>query len=113
MKGKEIYIELDDNAKNFLVEKGFQPELGARPLKRTIETYLEDPLAEKILLNPNEGRRCLVTLEDNHLTFIDKEIIPLKKSDDKKKKARKKKKVEKKQEQLDTILEKEEPVKSE
>ena len=76
---KEIYITLDDKAKNFLVDKGFQPEMGARPLRRTIEQYLEDPLAERLLLHPNEGRRSKVTAEDDALKFIDEEIIPIKK----------------------------------
>lgn len=73
---RDIIIELDDKAKEFLVDKGFQPEMGARPIRRTIEQYLEDPLAEKVLMHPNEGRRCLVTLENDNLVFIDKEIIP-------------------------------------
>lgn len=72
---RNIHIELDDAAKNFLVEKGFQPEMGARPLRRTIEQYLEDPLAEKLLMNPNQGRRSLVTVEDDHLVFKDEELI--------------------------------------
>lgn len=72
----DIIIELDDKAKNFLVEKGFQVEFGARPLRRTIELELEDPLAERVLANPNEGRRSLVTVENDKLVFIDKEIIP-------------------------------------
>jgi ATP-dependent Clp protease ATP-binding subunit ClpC len=74
---REVYITLDEKAKEFLVEQGFQPEMGARPLRRTIEQYLEDPLAEKVLMNPNEGRRCLVTVEDGKLVFIDQEIFPL------------------------------------
>jgi ATP-dependent Clp protease ATP-binding subunit ClpC len=74
---REVYIELDDLAKNFLVDKGFQPEMGARPLRRTIEQYLEDPLAEKMLANPNEGRRCLVTVQDEQIVFIDQETFPI------------------------------------
>lgn len=73
----EVYLTLDDAAKGFLVEKGFQPEMGARPLRRTIEQYLEDPLAEKMLLKPNEGRRCLVSVEGDQLVFIDQEIFPI------------------------------------
>ena len=46
LQRREVYITLDEKAKNFLVDKGFQPEMGARPLRRTIEQYLEDPLAE-------------------------------------------------------------------
>lgn len=77
LQKREIYIHIDDAAKGFLVDKGFQPEMGARPLRRIIEQYLEDPLAEKLLTSPNEGRRCLVTVENDHLIFIDQEIFPL------------------------------------
>lgn len=79
LKKRDVYLELDQAAKEFLVEKGFQPEMGARPLRRTIEQYLEDPLAEKVLSHPNEGRRCLVTVEGDHLTFVDQEVFPRKK----------------------------------
>ncbi|MAH40454.1 MAG: NDP-hexose 4-ketoreductase [Puniceicoccaceae bacterium] len=49
LKAKEIYFELDDKAKSFIIEKGYDDKLGARPLKRAIERYLEDSLAESIL----------------------------------------------------------------
>lgn len=84
LKKREIFIELDDAAKNFLVEKGFQPEMGARPLRRTIEQYLEDPIAEKTLLHPNEGRKYKITVENNELNFIEEEVFPLKKESKKK-----------------------------
>lgn len=77
LQKREIYITLDDAAKNFLVDKGFQPEMGARPLRRTIEQYLEDPLAEKLLMNPTEGRRCLVTVQDDKIAFIDQEVFSI------------------------------------
>ena len=76
---REVYITLDEAARNFLVEKGFQPEMGARPLRRTIEQYLEDPLAETVLMHPNEGRRSLATVEGDKIVFIDQEVFPLKK----------------------------------
>lgn len=76
LERREVFITLDDKAKNFLVDKGFQPEMGARPLRRTIEQYLEDPLAEKLLLHPNEGRRSLVTVVDDKLEFVDEEVFP-------------------------------------
>lgn len=75
LKKREVFITLDEKAKGFLVDKGFQPEMGARPLRRVIEQYLEDPLAEMLLQHPNEGRRCLVTLDQDHLTFIDEEVF--------------------------------------
>lgn len=78
LKKREIFLTLDDAAKNFLVDKGFQPEMGARPLRRTIEQYLEDPLSEKVLMHPNEGRRCLVTVQGDQLVFVDQDVFPLK-----------------------------------
>jgi ATP-dependent Clp protease ATP-binding subunit ClpC len=73
---REVTLVLDEQAKEFLVDKGFQPEMGARPLRRTIEQYLEDPLAEKLLLHPDEGRKCRVVVEGDHLLFIDEEVFP-------------------------------------
>lgn len=81
---KEIYLTLDDKAKNFLVDKGFQPEMGARPLRRTIEQYLEDPLAEVVLRHPDEGRRCSVTVDGDQLTFVDEEVFAHKKEENQK-----------------------------
>ncbi len=49
LKEKNIEIELDKKAKEFLINKGFDNAFGARPLKRTIQRYLENPLAEEIL----------------------------------------------------------------
>ena len=42
-------LQLEDSAKEFLSEKGYDPQFGARPLHRAIQKYLEDPLAESIL----------------------------------------------------------------
>ena len=44
-----MHFALDDTAKNFLVEKGFDQKYGARPLRRAIQKYVEDPIAEEIL----------------------------------------------------------------
>lgn len=85
LQRREIFLTIDDTAKNFLVEKGFQPEMGARPLRRVIEQYLEDPLAEKMLTSPNEGRRCLVTVQNDNLAFIDQEVFSLVRDKDKEK----------------------------
>ncbi len=46
---QELTLEVTDGAKDFLVEKGFDPQFGARPLRRAIQKYLEDPLAQEIL----------------------------------------------------------------
>lgn len=52
---KGISFNLTDEAKEFLVEKGFDPAYGARPLKRSLQRYLEDPLAEEILRGQYAG----------------------------------------------------------
>jgi ATP-dependent Clp protease ATP-binding subunit ClpC len=42
-------VELTEKAKNYVVEKGWDVQFGARPLKRAIQKYIEDPLAEEII----------------------------------------------------------------
>ena len=49
LKDKGVDIELTDAALGFLIEKGYHPDYGARPLRRAIERYIEDPLAEHLL----------------------------------------------------------------
>jgi ATP-dependent Clp protease ATP-binding subunit ClpC len=49
MAEHEVTIELTDEAKDLLVEKGWDPAMGARPLRRAIQRYIEDPLADYIL----------------------------------------------------------------
>jgi ATP-dependent Clp protease ATP-binding subunit ClpC len=70
---KGIILILDEKAKDFLVQKGFQPEMGARPLRRVIEQYLEDPLAEKLLLNPGKGGSWTVSADESKLTFVEQD----------------------------------------
>jgi ATP-dependent Clp protease ATP-binding subunit ClpC len=45
----ELQLELSDESKNLLVEKGWDPSMGARPLRRAIQRYIEDPLADEVL----------------------------------------------------------------
>jgi ATP-dependent Clp protease ATP-binding subunit ClpB len=49
LAARKIYIELTDKAKEFISSKGYNPSFGARPLKRAIQTYLLNPLSEKLL----------------------------------------------------------------
>jgi ATP-dependent Clp protease ATP-binding subunit ClpC len=49
LASRELKLTLTDKAKNFLIDHGYDEKYGARPLKRAIERYLEDPLAEEIL----------------------------------------------------------------
>ncbi|MGM0439940.1 MAG: ATP-dependent Clp protease ATP-binding subunit [Chlamydiota bacterium] len=72
---KDIFIDIDDPAKDYLVEKGYQPEMGARPIRRVIEQHIEDALADRLLTHPNEGRKIMITLEDGKLKFVDQEVF--------------------------------------
>lgn len=49
MEEHSITITLTDKAKEFLIERGYDPNFGARPLRRTIQKHIEDPLAEKMI----------------------------------------------------------------
>lgn len=70
---KGISFDLTLEAKNFLAEKGYNPTFGARPLKRAIQKYLEDPLAEEILRGQFAGD-CDVTVDhkegEDMLSFV-------------------------------------------
>jgi ATP-dependent Clp protease ATP-binding subunit ClpC len=46
---RELQLELAEDAKDLLVEKGWDPSMGARPLRRAIQRYIEDPLADFVL----------------------------------------------------------------
>ena len=70
LKVKDVEIHLTDAATEFLIEKGYDPQFGARPLRRAVEKYLQDPLAEEILrgsIKPNE--MVEVTVVDGKLSF--------------------------------------------
>jgi ATP-dependent Clp protease ATP-binding subunit ClpC len=63
LQHKKLKLELDSRAKDFLVEKGYDPQYGARPMRRSVEKHLEDPLAEEILKgNLHEGEPVVVTV---------------------------------------------------
>lgn len=76
-------LELSDKAKNFIGEKGYDQQFGARPLHRAIQKYLEDPLAEEILnLSVKEGDVITANLDDEKqlLTFSVKKASKKEKS---------------------------------
>lgn len=70
---KQLSFTLDEQAKEFLVNKGFDPAMGARPLRRIIEQYLEDPLAEQLLLNPGKGGHWSISADEENLLFTSQE----------------------------------------
>jgi ATP-dependent Clp protease ATP-binding subunit ClpC len=70
VKAKAVHIVLENSAKEFLIEKGYDPMYGARPMRRAVERYLEDPLAEEILRsNVKAGDEVHVSAVDGKLVF--------------------------------------------
>ena len=62
LKEKGIELEVSSEAKEFLIDKGYDPTYGARPLRRAIQRYIEDPLAEDLLrgrFREKGGRKSL------------------------------------------------------
>ncbi len=69
---KDLYLEVTEAAKVFLADKGYKPEMGARPIRRAIEFYLEDPLSEMILKDSKLSGMCLVDLVDDAIVISPK-----------------------------------------
>ena len=70
LKENKITLELTDRAREFIANTGFDPVYGARPLKRTIQHYIQDPLAVKILDGSiSEGNRITVDVRDGEVEF--------------------------------------------
>jgi ATP-dependent Clp protease ATP-binding subunit ClpC len=75
MAEHEVTIELTDEAKDLLVEKGWDPAMGARPLRRAIQRYIEDPLADFVLGRQLEpGSTILVARKDDE--EVDITVVP-------------------------------------
>jgi len=66
-----LKLEITDAAKEFLIEKGYNPEFGARPLRRAIEHYLEDPMSEALLRGQFKGKNVIKieVLDEDHMKF--------------------------------------------
>jgi ATP-dependent Clp protease ATP-binding subunit ClpC len=86
MAARGVTVELTDEAKDLLVEKGYDPAMGARPLRRAIQRYIEDPLADYVLGRQlEEGSTVLVGRkagaegadgDEVDITFIPGEVTP-------------------------------------
>ncbi len=66
-----LHLDLDPGAKEFLIDKGYNPEFGARPLRRAIEHYIEDPLSESLLRGEFKEKNLIkISVQDEeHLRF--------------------------------------------
>jgi ATP-dependent Clp protease ATP-binding subunit ClpB len=86
---KKIALDLTDEAKQLIAEKGYDPVYGARPLKRTIQKMIQDPLANEILKGEfKEGDHVVVDVDKDKNLVLTKEIkAPKKEKEEKKAKA--------------------------
>lgn len=70
IRARNIHIQLDESAKDFIIEKGYDPQYGARPMRRAVEKYLEDPVAEELIRGTYKAGETLQVKRDGEkLTF--------------------------------------------
>lgn len=80
IKDKNIHVKLNNNATDYLIEKGFDSKLGARPLQRTIDEYIKKPLSKEILFGKlKNGGIVEVSVEHNSLKLNILDPMPVKK----------------------------------
>ena len=71
LEDRKISLEFDQSALDFLGQVGYDPAMGARPVKRAIQTYVENSLAKELLSgNISEGSRVMVSSKDGQLSFV-------------------------------------------
>ncbi len=71
IRTRDIHLVLDETAKDFLIEKGYDPQYGARPMRRAVERYLEDPMAEELLRGSiKPGETIQVRRDGEKLSFV-------------------------------------------
>jgi ATP-dependent Clp protease ATP-binding subunit ClpC len=75
MAEHEVTLELADEAKEMLVEKGYDPAMGARPLRRAIQRLIEDPLADYVLGRSLEPGSTIVVARKNE-EEVDISVVP-------------------------------------
>ncbi len=72
--GRKLELHLSDEVKEYLISKGYEPEFGARPLRRAVERYIEDPLAEELLRGSFEHATGVrVELDQQKILFFPEE----------------------------------------
>jgi ATP-dependent Clp protease ATP-binding subunit ClpC len=74
---KDILLKLDKKAKDFMIEEGYDPNYGARPMRRTVERHIEDPLAEHLLrgdISPGQLVKVTHKKKDKYLSFKAEDI---------------------------------------
>ncbi len=73
---RNIKLELDNGAKSWLLREGYEPAFGARPLRRAIQRYVENPLSGRILKGEiKDGDTVTISVDGDELTFLSKKRI--------------------------------------
>ncbi|MCD6472275.1 ATP-dependent Clp protease ATP-binding subunit [Candidatus Aerophobetes bacterium] len=76
LEEKEIFLEVTDKAKDLIAKEGYDPDFGARPLRRAIQRLIEDPLSEEILKGKfKEGDNIMVDIKDGDIVFSKKKKL--------------------------------------
>jgi ATP-dependent Clp protease ATP-binding subunit ClpB len=76
LEDRKIHVDLTEAAKAYLVSEGYDPQYGARPLKRTIQRQVLDPLAMRVLEGEfREGDRVTADVGDSGLRFVKKDAV--------------------------------------
>ena len=69
--GRKLEFEVSDEVKDFLIAKGYEPEFGARPLRRAVERFIEDPMAEELLRGTfDKAKKVRVELDQQKILFF-------------------------------------------
>ena len=78
LREQQITLELTDAAREYLAQVGYDPQFGARPLRRTLQRRVESPLSRKLLANEfKAGDVVIVDLENNEIVFRHKGDMPI------------------------------------
>jgi ATP-dependent Clp protease ATP-binding subunit ClpC len=73
---QNLQLEVTEEVRQWLVQAGFEPTQGARPMRRCIQKYIEDPLSDEIIQGRfNENSRIRVVLQDGALGFVQEEAL--------------------------------------
>jgi len=75
LEDRKIVLELTESGRTWLADKGYDPTYGARPLKRVIQKYVQDPLAEMLLAGEiADGHKVAIGAKNGELTINGKPI---------------------------------------
>jgi ATP-dependent Clp protease ATP-binding subunit ClpA len=70
LQDKHVTLELEESAKAWLAERGFDPAMGARPMARVIQEHIKKPLAEELLFGRlSNGGRIIIHAENDELVY--------------------------------------------